>query len=179
MRKIFKIILAVFLAIITFGVAGLSVVFLDVAAYTATGSRTLPGPPIMAKALVVYDPGITGAAKNIADKIAGDLGGYNVELAGIKSAAATANISQYAVIVVGGPIYAGNAADSVKAYLGNLKPMTETRIGVFGVGSFSYPNQNVAPLSSGDTLTIKETLKINTNQDATTESAQFVTKLLS
>jgi len=72
--------------------------------------------------MVVYDPGITGTAKNVADSIAKDLQakGYRVELAGISSSKAD-NTSDYSVIVVGGPIYAGNASSSVKEYLKNLK----------------------------------------------------------
>jgi menaquinone-dependent protoporphyrinogen IX oxidase len=130
---------------------------------------------------VVYDPGLTGAPKNIADKVASDLQsrGYQVELAGIKSSAATTDIVQYQIIVVGGPVYGGNAAASVKSYLSNLKTAADANIGVFGVGSFSSSNDKIAPLPNGSSLTIKETLKISTTQNPAEESAQFVTKLLS
>ena len=158
---------------------GLSVAFLDLASYTATGSQLLVGPPIMAKALVVYDPGLTRAPKAFAEKIATRLqDDYNVELAGIRSDVATGNISQYAVIVVGGPIYAGNPAASVKAYLSNLKPSSFAKVGVFGVGSFNIPNEKVVALPSGSTLTIKETIKVNTGQNFTAQADYFVTQLL-
>ena len=155
MRRKFKIILTVFLALVIIAAVGLSVIFLDVAAYTATGTQTLTGPAgVYAKALVVYDPGLTGAPKDFADKVAADMQthGFTVNLAGIKSSTATANLNQYSIIVVGGPVYSGNAAASVRSYLSNLKPASQTVVGVFGVGSFNYPNQNVAPLPKGSTL---------------------------
>jgi flavodoxin len=170
----------IFLALIIFAAAGLSVIFLDVASYTATQSQTLKSSgSSMGKALVVYDPGLTGFAKNVATKMAGDLQeeGYTVTLAGIRSSAAK-DADGYNVVVVGGPIYGGNAAASVKSYLANLTPASGAIIGVFGVGSFSYPNQNVAPLPSGSTLIIKETLKIDTNENVDARSIYFVTQLL-
>ncbi len=182
MRKLFKIILVVFLALVILTAVGLGIVFLDVASYTATGAQTLnPFGSTVGKALVVYDPGITGPAKNIANKVADDLQtqGYQVELAGIKSSGATSNIAQYQVIIVGGPVYAGKAASSVQSYLSNLKPEQSAKIGVFGVGSYNTPNDKVAPLPSGSSLPLKETLKIQTSQNATAESALFVAQLLS
>ena len=105
MRRTFKIIVSVFLALVIIAAIGLSVTFLDVAAYTATGWQTLSpsSAGAQAKALVVYDPGLTGAPKNFAAKVATDLqtNGFTVNLAGIKSDAATANPTQYSIIVVG------------------------------------------------------------------------------
>jgi menaquinone-dependent protoporphyrinogen IX oxidase len=186
LRKIFKIILAVFLAFFIFAVVGLSVVFLDVAAYTATSTQNLTPTGYATgvqsgKALVVYDPGLTGAARTIASKITIDLQaqGYFVDLAGIKSSTASTNASQYPVIVVGGPIYGGTAASSVQLFLSHLEPAQGAKIGVYGVGSFNTQNDKVAPLPNNSSFSIKETLKISTSQDATVESAQFVTGLLS
>lgn len=186
MKKKFKIVLVVFLALIIFAAVGLSIVFLDVAAYTATSTKTLTptGYPVgsgVKTALIVYDPGLTGAAKGIADKIATDLQtqGYFISEAGIKSSTATQDISQYSLIIVGGPIYGAKAASSVQSYLSNLKPENETVIGVYGVGSFNTQNDKIAPLPSDSSIQIKETFKISTSQNATTESAQFVTGLLS
>jgi menaquinone-dependent protoporphyrinogen IX oxidase len=133
------------------------------------------------KALVVYDPGLTGVAKTIANKITIDLQeqGYFVDLAGIKSSTASANASQYQVIVVGGPIYGGTATSSVQSFLSHLEPAQGAKIGVYGVGSFNTQNDKIAPLPNNSSLSIKETLKIGTSQDATAESTQFVTGLLS
>ena len=119
MRKIFKIIIAIFVALIIVVAAFAAVIFLDVAAYTATGSKTLtPTGTSVGKALVVYDPGLSGTAKGVADKIASDLQAqsYTVTLAGIKSSAAGSTAS-FGVIVVGGPVYAGSITVSVKDLL--------------------------------------------------------------
>ena len=130
MKRKFKIVLSVFFALVIVAAVGLSVTFLDVAAYTATATQTLNSTSSDAqgkaqgKALVVYDPGLTGASKDFADKVAVDLQtkGFTVNLEGIKSASATANLNQYSIIVVGGPVYGGDAAASVRSYLSNLKP---------------------------------------------------------
>lgn len=185
MRKAYKIVLAVFLVFVIFAVGGLSVIFLDLASYTATGTQVFtpkayPTGSEADSALIVYDPGLTGAAKNIADKMAIDLQtqGYYIDVAGIKSSTATSDINQYQLIVVGGPIYGGKAASSVQSYLSNLNPQNGTIVGVYGVGSFGTENDKIAPLPSGSSLSIKETLKISTSQNATAESAVFVTQLL-
>ena len=122
MRKIFKIILAIFAALIIIVVAFGAIIFLDVAAYTATGSKTLtPTGTSVGKAIVIYDPGLSGTAKGVADKVASDLQtkGYTVTLAGVKSSAAT-NTTGYSIIVIGGPVYAGAVTSSVKDALEQL-----------------------------------------------------------
>jgi len=79
-------------------------------------------------ALVVFDPGMSGKAKEAATAIANDLAGegYQVNLVGIKSRAAinysqAPNSSGYAIIVVG-PCYMGEAAASVQNYLKTFNP---------------------------------------------------------
>ena len=116
MRKIFKIILAIFAVLIIAVVSFAAIILLDVAAYTATGTQTLtPTGTSVGKAIVIYDPGLSGNAKNVADKVASDLQakGYTVTLAGVKSSAA-ASTTGYKIIVVGGPVYAGALTSSVK-----------------------------------------------------------------
>lgn len=100
------------------GIASVSIVILDVAGNFATGSQTLPNGVAIGTALVVYDPGLSGGAKDVAPKIGYDLQsqGYTVVLAGVKSSDA-ANTTGYDVIVVGGPIYAGKPASTVQSYL--------------------------------------------------------------
>ena len=185
-KKLFKIILVLFLALVIFTAVGLSVVFIHAAPSAATSSQSLtptsyPVGPAPGYALVVYDPGSTGAAKSIADEMASDLQaqGYFVNLAGIDSTMAKADASQYQVIVVGGPIDNGKASSSVQSFLNKLTPAKGTQIGVFGVGSSDTPNNEIAPLPSGSSLIIKEILQINPSQDTTTQSAEFVTQLLS
>ncbi len=105
----------------------------DVMSLTDMSSQILkPAGAPVGKALVVYNPGVSGAAKNAAATIAGDLQskGYTVNLAGIKSTAA-ANTSGYDVIVAGGPMYFGRVSNSVDAYLTTLKPQKNVELGVF------------------------------------------------
>jgi flavodoxin len=181
LRKIFKISIVAFLALIIFAVAGLSIVFLDVASYTASGSQTLnPSGSSVGRALVVYDPGLTGAAKNVASKIASDIQarGYTVDFAGVKSGVATNDTSQYQVIVVGGPIYGGKPASSIQAYITSLNPGDVAKLGIFGVGSYNTPGDQLYPSPEGSTLTVTYALKINTSEDATARSSFFVNQLL-
>jgi flavodoxin len=121
----------------------------DIMSYTATGSKTLsPAGTSVGNALVVYNPGVTGAAKDAAEKIAGDFQakGYTVTLAGIKSSAA-ANIAGYDVIVAGGPMYFGRLSNSVDAYLNGLKPQMNVEIGAFATtGSEQFHNEDIVSL---------------------------------
>ena len=165
---------------------GLSVAFIEGIPSSATSSQTLPPTgspvgPMPGNALVVYDPGSTGAVKEVAKQIASDLAGqgFFVYLAGIDSETARGNASQYQVVVVGGPLDDGKASSSVQSYLQNLSQGNGTRIGVFGVGNSAVSNDQIAPLPSGSNLTIKETLEISTSQDNAAQSTEFVTKLLS
>jgi hypothetical protein len=105
MRKVFKIILAIFVVLIILVAAFAAVFFLDLSASMATGSETLlPSGTSVGNALVVYDPGLSGAAKNVASEAASSLqaAGYTVNLAGVKSSAAV-NTAGYKVIVAGDP----------------------------------------------------------------------------
>ena len=114
----------------------------DLMSYTDTGSKVLsPAGAPAGNALVVYNPGLSGGAKNAAAVIAGDLQskGYTVNLAGIKSAAA-ANISGYNVVIAGGPMYFGRVSNSVDAYLTALKPQKDVTIGVFATTGASQFN---------------------------------------
>jgi flavodoxin len=131
--------------ILIVAVAGIAMGLLfcgDIMSYTDTGSRTLnpDGAPV-GKALVAYNPGVSGAAKSAAEKIADDLQsrGYAVTLAGIRSAAA-ADVSGYDVVIVGGPMYFGRVSNSVDAYLKGLEPQKDVRMGVFATTGTSQSN---------------------------------------
>lgn len=119
----------------------------DIMSYTAPGSKTLGQAGASAgKALVAYNPGLSGEAKKAAETIANDLQskGYTVTLTGIKSADA-ASISGYDVIIAGGPMYWGRVCNSVDAYLNGLKPQKDVAVGVFGTtGSGEFNNGDIA-----------------------------------
>ncbi len=187
MRKAFKIIVAVFAAVIVVIAALGAIVFLDVAAYTATGSQTLtPTGTSVGKAIVIYDPGLSGTAKTVADKIAIDLQAqnYTVTLAGIKSSAAT-HTAGYGIIVVGGPVYAGSPTTSVKDTLDNLKPDEGAKVGVFGSGQgatspsdVSMIRNSVSALSTNGSLSNAVVVKIGQTEDLNLRASDFVSQLV-
>ncbi len=187
MRRIFKIIIAVFAVIIIVVVALGAIVLLDLAAYTATGSQILPATGSeMGTALVLYDPGLTGASTKVATQVADDLQsqGLTVTLAGIKSSAAS-DISGYTVIVVGGPVYAGAPAASVKDAINNLHVDSTTVVGVYGSGQGATSPDDVAQiknsvstLQSGGDLSNAVIVKIGETEDINARASDFVNELL-
>lgn len=187
MKKIFKILLAIFAVFIVGVVAFGAVIFLDLAAYTSTSSETLtPSGASVGTALVVYDLGLSGTSKEVASKISADLQshGYTVTFAGIKSSAA-ATTSGYDVIIAGGPIYAGVPTSSVKDFLSNLNAVQGVKIGVFGSGSGAQEQSDVdqitdaiAALPNGNSLADAVVVKIGSGEDLNARSADFVSQLL-
>jgi flavodoxin len=185
-KKILLIAVTVAVVLVLAMLAAMGVIILDLWSMTAGGSETLnPAGTATGLALVVYNPGISGGAKGVADTIAGDLkaDGYTVTLAGIKSGAAS-NVSGYDVIVVGGPVYVGNASGSIKSYLQNLHPPADAKVGVFGYGSVVVDNSDLSAVlgnvaaGSADTLKIDAALKIAAEEDKSKMCADFVNDLL-
>ena len=131
-------IICVVIAVILIGfIAFMVYVGSDTLSSSATGSEKLrPDGVTIGEALVVYNPGLSGAPKEAATQIANDLKarGYEVTLAGVKSEAA-ANFSGYEVIVAGGPIYGGKVSPSVDTYLRELAPPANAKVGAFAIGS--------------------------------------------
>lgn len=168
-----------------FGIMGF--VMYDVMSYTATDYQKLnPAESAVGKALVVYDPGISGQAKNAAEVIAKDLQGkgYTVNLVGINSAEAK-NTSDYNIIIVGGPIYAAKASKSVESYLSTLKTDNDAKIAAFATGQDADVLNNndllikeVAPLPTGSTLKITAVTKIVDMNSVNQQCAIFVDSIL-
>jgi flavodoxin len=187
MRKAFKIIIAIFALLVILVIGFGAIIILDVASFTATGSETLtPTDTAIGKALVAYDPGLSGTAKNVATKIASDLqaNGYTVDLAGIKSPTA-ANTSSYNIVVVGGPIYAGTPTTSVKDFLSNLNPAQDAKIGIFGSGQGATTPEDVkqisdaiAGLANGGSLANAVIVKIGSSEDLSFRCTDFVNQLI-
>jgi hypothetical protein len=176
MRKILKIILAIIAVIIILVVAFAAVIFLDLAAYTATGSQTLtPTGTSTGNALVAYDPGLSAADLQAQN--------YTVTLAGIKSSDA-ANATGYSIIVVGGPIYAGSPTASVKDCLNSLVPDQDAKVGVFGSGQGATTPEDIAQIKSsvpalGDNgiLYNAVVVKIGEKEDLNARTQDFVNQL--
>jgi flavodoxin len=187
LKRLLKIAGLVIIVIIVVAVASMSVIVLDLMSYTATNSQTLaPAGTPVGRALVVYDPGVTGAAKNAAEKIAGDLqaDGYLVDLAGIRSGAAN-NSSGYSVLAVGGPIYGGNTSRSVTSYLKTLAPRANSKIGIFAIGESQFYVQDIASLNNetawihGDNPSYNVTVdNVIRGDEADNDSSGFVADLL-
>jgi hypothetical protein len=146
----------------------------DLASYLATGSETLsPTGTAVGQALVVYSPGLSGAAKESATKIAGDLKskGYTVTLAGIRSSAAASGVD-YDVVIVGGPVYFGKLSSSTGGYLGSLSLKSGAKLGIFGTTGgnqymevdFKSVSEQVSSLRGGANVPIK--LILNGEVDA-------------
>jgi menaquinone-dependent protoporphyrinogen IX oxidase len=186
MRKIFKIFLSIFAILIIVGIASFSLVIFDVAGTFAIDTHSLPNGAATEKAIVVYDPGMSGGAKDIATKIGYNLqeAGYDVTLAGVKSSTA-ANLTGYSYIVVGGPIYAGKPASSIQSYLNSLSPPANAKVGVFGYGSVQVDNtnqtaveQDVAPLIADNPLVLTAVVKVVSGNNVDSTCRDFVNRLL-
>ena len=158
-------VVVVVLVLIVGMVASGAIICGDLMSYTATGAETMsPVGAVTGNALVVYQPGVTGAARTEASEIASDLKaeGYNVTLAGIRSAAA-ANTSGYDIVIVGGPVYFGTVSSSTAAYLKGLTLQQDARLGVFGTtGSNDFVasdltsvEKQVATLQSGKSAVVR------------------------
>jgi flavodoxin len=149
MNIILKIAIIAIAIIVILLVSAVAAITLDAASITATGSQTLnPNGTQVGRALVVYNPGFSGAAKNAAEKIAGGLQskGYSVDLAGVKSKTAE-KASDYDIVVVGGPMYWGQATSSVEGYLKTLTLPSQTKLGVYvTTGSSKYSNSDFESL---------------------------------
>ncbi|XHH10050.1 MAG: flavodoxin family protein [Candidatus Bathyarchaeia archaeon] len=186
MKKSLKIIITI-IAILVIIFAVFAVMFvLDISAYTATGSQTLtPEGTSTGTALVLYDPGYSGAATRVAEQVAIDLQtkGYKVTLAGIKSGDAK-NTDGYDIIVIGGPIYAGVPTVSVKDALNNLNPDTGVMVGVYGSGSGTTSPEDikqiikgVPALGSDGALSNAIVVKIGEKEDLNARAEDFVNQL--
>ncbi len=185
-KKILLTVAAVAIVIILLIVGAFGLVIFDVMGNLASGSEKIGTGEVTGKALVVYNPGISGASTKVARTIADDLNakGYSVVLAGVKSAAATGTAG-CDVIVVGGPIYAGNASSSIAAYMKTLNPPANAKVGVFGTGSSSANINNPAGLKSELTglpadrpVKVKAAVKVLNTDDVGQKCAAFVDELL-
>jgi hypothetical protein len=173
MRKLLKIVIVVFAVIIVLFISAFAAISFDLSSLGATGTETLnPASAPVGRALVVYSPGFSGAAKQDATRIAGDLQakGYTVVLAGVRSETA-GNNSGYSIIVAGGPMYWGQVSSSIDGYLKTL-PNNAT-LGVFGAtgsstlvqSDYTSLNQQVASDTHDEKIAVKLILDGNETND--------------
>ncbi|MEN6329265.1 MAG: hypothetical protein ABFC91_03120 [Methanobacteriaceae archaeon] len=164
-------------------------IFLDLMSYTASGAKSIsPTGNVTGKALVVYNPGISGMAKTAANDIASELKsrGYDVKLAGVRSADAT-NISGYGVVIVGGPLYFGKLTKSIDSYFKTLSLQKEVKLGVFATtGSdqfnnddFQWLTKQVEMLTADNPLNKKVTIKlIRSGNESLKDDADLVSETI-
>jgi len=142
MLNVKKMIAITVVVILVVSVVFIAITLLDVAGYNAKGSETLVPTGIpLGKAMVVYDPGLSGLGSQAARVTAEQLRdqGYVVELAGVSSDAAR-NLSGCSILIVGGPMYGGHVASSMEEYIKGLSPPNGLKMGVFtttGSNTFS------------------------------------------
>ena len=133
------------------------------------------------RALVVYNPGFSGAAKQDATKIAENLQAknYTVILAGVRSGMAS-NVSGYKIIVAGGPMYWGQVSSSIDGYLKTLP--NNVKLGVFAsTGSSSYVESDFNSLQkqvASDTHNGKAVVKLILDGNETNNCADLVSTLV-
>jgi hypothetical protein len=182
MKKIFKILIVVLVVIVVLLVSVFAVFAFDLTSYTATGSQTFnPSGASIGRALVVYNPGLSGAAKQDATKIADDLqaNGYTVDLAGVRSGTASTK-SGYTVIVAGGPMYFGQVSSSIDGYLKTLP--SNAKLGVFGsTGSSKFSESDFTLFEqqvASDTHNEKAIIKLILDGNETKDCADLVSTLL-
>ena len=128
---------------------------------------------------------MSGAAKGVAEKVASDLQtkNYVVTLAGIKSFAAT-NTTDYTIIVLGGPVYAGSLTSSIKDALNKPQLYQDKLVGVFGSGQGPTSADDIAQikksaptLESNGALSGAVVVKIGTGEILDVRVQDFVNQL--
>jgi hypothetical protein len=182
MKKLLKIGIVVVVVIVVLLVSVFAVFTFDLMSYGATASETLNpvGSPV-GRALVVYSPGLSGAAKQDATKIADGLQakGYTVILAGVRSGTA-GNNSGYNIIVAGGPMYFGKVSSSIDGYLKTLP--SSAKLGVFGsTGSSTFVESDFASLRqqvASDTHSENVAVKLILDGNETNDCADLVSTLV-
>lgn len=180
------VVLAIVLIIIVTIVA-MIVIKTDLMSYTAKGSKTLsPAGEITGNVLVVYNPGLSGAAKNASADITEELKsrGYEVTLRGLKNRDGN-NTSGYDIIIAGGPMYFGKATGSIETYLKELTVPKDAKLGVFTTtGSSEFNNEDIESLAKqveslqGDLPNKTVTKTIRSGDKAHTDCMDFVSALL-
>jgi len=92
------------------------------------------------KALIVYQPSISGISSNMAHEIAKGLNdnGYEVTLNN-PGDHLTANISEYSIVVFGSPVYAGKTSDAMTNYISKIEDFSKSKFVLYSTGSI--PNE--------------------------------------
>jgi flavodoxin len=151
-----------------FGIFLAIIVLLIVGAYligyfSSSGSLTLtPDANVVGKALVVYDPGLSGGTKTAAFHMANVLKskGYEVTVAGVRSSDA-GNLSGYDILIVGSPTYGAKPTRTIESYLNSLKNSENITIGVYSLAGGDAQDSNLvmAQILKNKSLQVKVSMK--------------------
>ncbi len=177
-----KFLLTTLLMSLLFGEMMAMAALLDLGSYLAAGSEVLPHDNPKGTALIVYDPGLTGAGRRAASWIATDLQTmrYNVTVVGIRSAEAM-NAGGRDVVIFIGPTLAGKPPGPVAGCLGNVTVNRGSRVGILTIRGFLGDEAGAA---MGDMLTargipVTEIASIGPlDRDIEKQSYAFVYRLL-
>lgn len=103
-----------------------------------------PEGAIIGKALIAYDPGLSGGTRTVAFYMAEDLKlrGYEVKIAGVRSQDAL-ETSGYDIIIIGSPTYGGTPTEPVVSYLSLLEPPENVKIGVYSLAGSIKDDSNL------------------------------------
>ncbi|GAB6055056.1 hypothetical protein HYG87_04160 [Methanobacterium alkalithermotolerans] len=143
-----------------------------------------PSGDIRGKALIVYDPGLTGGTRTAAIYMAEELksNGYEVTLAGVRSAVAL-NTSGYDLLIVGSPTYGAKPTGPVETYLNNLKPTENIITAVYTLAGSEDQDSNTIMAQALEDKNMK--VKLSTKFGHTVWGAgdknkysQFIVRLL-
>lgn len=144
-----------------------------------------PEGDITSKALIVYDPGLTGGTKTAALYMAEDLKSknYEVTVAGVRSSEAT-DVSGYDILIVGSPTYGANPTGPVKSYLNGLKPPENITVGVYSLAGSEVQDSNLvmAQILKDKSIQVKVSSKFGHSafgaSSDKTQYSNFVSQLL-
>ncbi|MGA9139237.1 MAG: hypothetical protein WBZ29_03375 [Methanocella sp.] len=156
---------------------------LDLGSYLATGPEEHPHDNPKGAALIVYDPGLTGAGRRAATWMAADLQNmrYNVTVAGVRSPDAM-NASGRDVVIFIGPTLAGKPPGPMAYCLGNVTVDPGTTVGIFGIrgllGDKACPAMRDILQARGITVTALGNVG-PLDRDIEQQSYAFVIRLLS
>lgn len=100
-------------------------------------SKVLAGPDSSApKALIVYQPTISGTGRTIAEQLAAGLNtaGYEVTIT-YPSAKLPADISAYSIVTFGSSVYAGQPSSVLTKYMNRINDYSGKKVALYSIGS--------------------------------------------
>lgn len=114
------------------------------------------------KALVVYDPGLSGGIRTAATYMAEDLKakGYEVRLASVKSGNLS-DLSGYDFLIVGSPTYGAKPTEPITSYLNSLENSGNIMAGVYALSAGNTQDAEIvmAEILENKSIPVKVSIK--------------------